>query len=356
MPHPRSLVLVAVALVAWLAPAAQARVPKDFIGITAEDVYAGSSGYRSSNLGSQASLGVGLTRQTFDWSSIERSKGSYDLSYVDNYVAATASRGIEVMPILFNAPRFYRRSRGTFACPPKSNKPMARFAQVLVRRYGPNGTLWKARPTVRKIPIRSWEVWNEPSLRQYWCGRPKARAYVKMLKAVGRAIKKLDRRAEIVTAGLPNSFQRGAVRLTRFIRQMYRAKAKRYFDILAINSYAKNRRALGKLLRGIRRLMNRARDRRAKIWITEIGWGDRGPRNRFVVGARGQASRISSSIAYIRKARRRLRLRGFVYFSWRDSKPYSGKDMWGLHTGLLTLSGAQKPAFSAFERAARRLR
>jgi hypothetical protein len=102
--------------------------------------------------------------------------------------------------------------------------------------------------------------------------------------------------------------------------------------------------------------MNRYHDRRAKIWITEMGWGDTGIRHRFVVGASGQASRITSSLRCIRKARRRLRLRGFIYFSWRDAEPYPPeyKNMWGLHTGLLTTSGTPKRAFSAFQKAARR--
>jgi hypothetical protein len=211
---------------------------------------------------------------------------------------------------------------------------------------------------LRKVPIRSWQLWGEANLRQYWCPKPNARAYVRMLKTVGRAIKKLDRRAEIVTAGFPDSLQRGAVRLRRYLAQIYRAGGRRYFNTLAINSYARNSRELGRLLRGVRRLMNRYHDRRARIWITEIGWGDKGPRHRFIVGARGQASRIRSSLSYIRKSRRRLRLRGFVYFSWRDGAPYAPayKDMWGLHTGLLTRDGRRKRAFAAFKTGVRRLR
>ncbi|MFL5865806.1 MAG: hypothetical protein ACJ766_01745 [Thermoleophilaceae bacterium] len=356
--RPVGLLLALAALVLALAPAAQARVPKDYIGITSEDVFAGSSSYRDSTISSQASMRIGLTRQTFDWSDIERSKGHYSLTAYDAYVAAEATHGMRVLPILFRAPGFYRRSHGRDACPPRSNKSMASFAQALVARYGPRGSLWKDRPGLRKVPIRSWEIWNEPSLAAYWCGKPKAKAYVKMLKTVGRAIKKRDRHAEIVTAGLPNSLLRRAVRLTKFIKQMYKAKAARYFDTLAINSYAKNKKALTHLLRSVRALMNRSHDRRAKIWITEIGWGDKGPRSRFIVGAKGQASRIKSSIAYIRKARRRLKLRGFVYFSWRDAGAYppAFQDLWGLHTGLLTRTGAQKPAFAAFQGAVRKLR
>ncbi len=104
--------------------------------------------------------------------------------------------------------------------------------------------------------------------------------------------------------------------------------------------------------------MNHYHDRRAKIWISEIGWGDEGPHHRFIVGSKGQASRIKGALGYIRKTRGRLRLRGFVYFSWRDAKPYppSYRDLWGLHTGLLTRSGAHKPAFGAFQTAVRRFR
>jgi hypothetical protein len=235
---------------------------------------------------------------------------------------------------------------------------MARFARVLVRRYGPRGSLWRSRPGLRKVPIRSWQIWNEPSLGIYWCGRARARSYVRMLKTVGRAIKRSDRRAEIVTAGIPPSRLRSAVRLTKYIKQMYRAGGRRYFTTLAINSYAKNRRELAHLLRTVRRLMNRRHDRRARIWITEIGWADRGPRHRFVVGDSGQASRINSSLGYVRRARHRLRLRGFVYYSWRDGRPYPPryKDMWGLHTGLLSRSGSRKLASSAFRGAVARMR
>ena len=74
-----------------------------------------------------------------------------------------------------------------------------------MRRYGPNGTLWAERPDVPKLPIRSWQIWNEPNLRLYWCGKPNAKQYVAMLRTVGTAIKQVDRGAHIVTAGLPDS-------------------------------------------------------------------------------------------------------------------------------------------------------
>ena len=208
--------------------------------------------------------------------------------------------------------------------PPARRGPMLRSPPThrrSSRRYGPNGTLWAEHPEVPALPIRSWQIWNEPNLGPYWCGKPNAKQYVAMLRAVGTAIKQVDRGAQIVTAGLPDSKLGYATPLKRFIDQMYAAKAAKYFDSLAINSYAKDERDLGRLLGGIRKQMNAHRDRGGQIWITEIGWGDRGPKHRFIVGEKGQADRIAKSFALIRKQRTKLRLRGVVYFSWRDGAP-----------------------------------
>jgi hypothetical protein len=354
-------VLIVCALALTLAQPAHARVPAGFVGLAAEDVFAGNQDYRTSNLSSMATLGVQSVRQTFDWAQIERSPGRYDLATYDDFVASCAAHGITVLPILFNTPLFYARkavSRPVY--PPKSNATFARFADALVRRYGPSGSLWRERPSVPRRPIRAWEFWNEPNLKLYFGNKPNAKQYVGLLAAGGGAVLKVDRGAQILTAGLPPSKLAGAVNLSRYIRQMYKAGAKRYFTHLAINSYARDQKELSRLLRGVRKIMNGrgARDRRAGIWVTEIGWGDRGPRHRFIVGASGQAKRVSKSLDVIRKQRRRLRLRGVVYFAWRDAKPYPPifRDLWGLHTGLLDIQGRPKPAFNAFKSAVGRLR
>lgn len=353
MTRPAVLALAAVlAALLALPPLASARVSRDFVGITAEDVFSGNADYRARNLEFQSRLGIGLIRQTFDWSAIERSRGSYDFAYHDEFVAAAASHGIRILPILFRPPAFHARTHPGATCAPRSNAPFAAFARALVRRYGPRGTLWRERPGLRKLPLRSWQIWNEPNLSQYWCGRPKARQYVAMLRAVGGAIKRVDRGADVVSAGLPPSKLGDAIWIEKYIAQMYAAGAARHFDTMAINSYAKDHKELGALLRSVRGIMNRRGDRRTRIWITELGWGDRGPQHRFVVGEQGQANRISKSLALIRKQRRRLRLRGVVYYSWRDGAPYAPKykDDWGLHTGLLDIHGAPKKALRAFGR------
>jgi hypothetical protein len=343
-----------------LAPAAGASpIGRDFVGVTAEDVFAGDAAYRASNLGAQSALGIGMLRQTFNWAEIELAPGQYDLRYHDAYVLAAASHGITILPVLFHTPAFHAgSSSGKAACPPSSNESLAAYAQALVRRYGPGGTLWAEHPDIAPLPIRSWQIWNEPNLRVYWCNKPNAKQYVAMLRTVGRAIKQVDGGAQIVTAGLPDSKLTGTVPMKRFIDQMYRAKAAKYVDSLAINSYARDHRELGRMLASIRKQMNARHDRRGQIWITEIGWGDRGPKHRYIVGEKGQATRIAKSLALIRKQRNKLRLRGVVYFCWRDAPPYAPdfKDMWGLHTGLLDINGQPKQGFNVFGRQLQALR
>ena len=48
----------------------------------------------------------------------------------------------------------------------------------------------------------------------------------------------------------PTASLASATPLKRFIDQMYAAKAAKYFDSLAINSYAKDDRELGRMLGG----------------------------------------------------------------------------------------------------------
>ena len=208
------------------------------------------------------------------------------------------------------------------------------------------------------MPIRSWQIWNEPNLSQYWRPRPNVREYVRMLRAAYQAIKRVDRRAEVVSAGLPASLQSGAIHFEKFVDGMYKAKGGRYFDTLAPNAYGRTAgdviRSMGKL----RRLMNSNGDHRGKIWITEIGWGTSGPRSRFNIGERRQAIEIPKLLRGLYRARGKLRMRGAIYFSWQDHRPYppAFKNQWGLHTGLFKLNGRPKPAYRAFKRVAPKLR
>ena len=178
--------------------------------MTSEDVLAGGSGYRAQTLATQRASGIGLLRQVrlgdhrVEPAPLSSSAGTTATCSTRRATACACCRSS-------STPSFYVRQRGLRACPPRRMAAMGVFARKLVRRYGPRGSLWRQNPGVRKVPIKSWQIWNEPNLRIYWCGRPRARAYARMLRVVGKSIRRVHRRAEIVTAGLPPSELSGTV-------------------------------------------------------------------------------------------------------------------------------------------------
>lgn len=300
--------------------------------------------------------GVAIVRSSFLWSQIERAPGQFDFSFYDRYVEQLARYRIRVLPVLFGSPRHYSSapsSRYPDRAQPRRQRQFARFAREVVRRWGPGGNFWRRNRGIPRMPIRSWQIWNEPNTSFYWSPRPSARRYAQMLAGASRAIKRVDRRAQIVLGGMPES--RFGMPVARYLQQLYRMGARRWFDSVAVHPYAPTAAGGVAIVERTRALMNRNRDRRARIWVTEYGWSSAGPRHRFRAGERGQASRVSRTLSLLWRRRGRLRLRGAIYAFWSDPPPYRS-DFWGLHVGLYRRDGTPKPAAAAFRRAALALR
>ena len=329
-----------------------------WLGMVSEDAFVARGAAQRDILAAQRRTGVQLLRQTFSWPAIEPRRGRYDFRAYDGYMAATARAGLQVLPLVFGAPAFRAATpaRGatvtaTTVQPPRRPAEMATFVTVLVKRYGPRGSFWRAHPSVPRRPIRAWQVWNEPNLPAYWGGRPSAKEYVALLRAVHRAVKAADPGAQTVTAGLPDS--RTGIGLDRYLRQMLAAGAKGTFDGLAIHPYAVTSDGVLSAAQRARRRLNDSGLRGASLWVTEFGWSSGGPRSSFTVGEKRQATLVLQTITGLAEQAPALRLRSIVYYNWRDAPPYRGKgDFWGLHTGLLNQDGSGKPALSTYFQAA----
>ena len=345
--------LIALACLLAVVPAAHAGLPQGFVGIYGDDAFYGDSQYRQMQLTVEARMGVGTIRQPFEWYRVERSPGRYDWSAYDGYVADAAKAGMSILPMLIAPPAFESSrpassvSRAMF--PPKSNAEYARWVASAVRRYGPSGSFWRANPSLPFVPIRSWQVWNEPNIPNFWRSGVNAKEYVALLRAASTAIREADPHAEVVAAGLPNSNL--GVPFLDYLERMYRAGARGLFDTLAIHPYSHDVAGLLDLVERARLVMDRWHDH-SKLWITEFGWSTGGDASAFRVSERGQADRIAAALSALAAQRRALRLRGFVLFKWKDSVAPTalGGDPWPLHTGLLDADGLPKPGFWAFAR------
>ena len=333
-------------------------LPSDFLGIVTNDAFAAHAGAQAQILADERRTGVELVRETFDWAAIEPTPGRFDFSRYDAFMVACARAGLRVLPIVFGRPRFEPAQHpaggqvsATTTFAPARLRDFAVFAAALARRYGPHGTFWRSHPTLAAQAIRSWQIWNEPNLPVYWGGRPDAAGYVAMLTAAARAIRVVDPGAEIVTAGIPDSSI--GVPLNRYVRAMLAAGAARSADTLAINPYASSDSGVVAATEAVRQLLDEDGHAATRIWVTEIGWASGGPGSSFTVGAVAQARFVLGALTTLGRLAPTLRLRGVVYFDWRDAPPYPGGiNFWGLHTGLVSENGIGKAALSAFYQAA----
>ena len=94
--------------------------------------------------------------------------------------------------------------------------------------------------------------------------------------------------------------------------------------------------------------MRRFGDTDKPIWITEVGWADRGTPPGLVVGPQGQANYLKQMFELAWANRDRLGIAGVVWYSLNDTPG----PLWVGHCGLFTVAGHAKPAWNALAQVA----
>ena len=374
---PRTLVALTLAVAALLlaaAPAAQARVPFGWVGTVADGPLLLNPAVdfdREADV--MAGAGIESMRVVLSWRDAQRyaswddvpltvrdryrDEGGVptDFSRADRVIGAAAQRGMTVLPVIMIAPDWAARHPGAFSSPPKGTDAYARFASALTRRYGPGGSFWTEHPELRPRPVRAWQIWNEPSMREFWHDRPWAKDYVALLRAARIEIKRADPKAKIVLAGLPNKSWND-------LRRIYRIRgARRYFDAVAFHPFTGKVGGVVEILRRNRRVMRRYRDARTPLYVTELSWPSaRGKVDRsygIETTERGQATRARKALRVLAKHRRSLRIKGVYWYTWmtadeRDDYPFDYAGASRLRDGKVV----RKPAFYALRKTALQLR
>ena len=297
---------------------------------------------------------------------------AYDWSVYDRTVTYAQRYGMKVVFAIVGTPPWANRAAGVNVAP-RSVLDLERFATAAARRY--NGT-FKGADGSNLPAVRSWLAWNEPNnpafLRPQFrkvAGRQVIQSaidYAKICNAVVKGVRKTTIGASKVACGVtaprgnnnPNS-SRPAVSPLPFLRAMKRAGAKG-FDAYAHHPYygapretpstppppgihgnAATAITLGNLnllIAEVTRLYGNKR-----IWITEYGYQTNPPDRIFGVTRANQAKYLTQSYGI---AKRHPRIDMFLWFLLRDERRLVD----GWQSGLLTASGAKKPAFAAFQK------
>jgi len=297
--------------------------------------------------GVMRAAGVESQRIPFNWDLIQSDRDEPpDWSDIDRKVLAAAANGMSVLGLVVGSPAWASTHPGTPLSPPKDPAAYGDFMRLCIARYGPFGTFWSEHPEVPAIPIRAWQVWNEPNLSAYFSVQPFAKPYVRLLRAARNAIKAADPGATVVMAGLANFSWSDLERL-------YKAHVKGLFDIAAVHPFSGFPANSVKIVRYNRRVMDRYGDRRKPIWLTELTWTSAKGKTKNIhnweTTESGQAKRLAKGYELYVKARRKLRLQRIYWYTWAgyDSPPNSF-DYSGLRHSDADGHFSDKPALAAF--------
>jgi hypothetical protein len=336
----RHLVIAATLIICLALPAgAQAAAPRAFYGVMA------AQDPSSSEIARMGAGKVGTLRINLVWGAVQSSESSaLNWSYYDSIIGAAAQQGIRVLPTVYSSPSWVADASNH---PPTGRflGPFRAFVQGAAQRYGANGSFWSENPSIPKLPVTDWQLWNEMNSPSFWFTKPNPKQYVQLLKTFSGGIKSGDPSAKVVLGGLFRTPRiRNGIPLDRYLPGIYRAKGKKYFDAVALHPYSTTPRDALRAVRDTRQVMARFKDKKAKLWITEVGWATGGVATPLTVSPQRQASYLRKTFGLLAKNRKRMKIAGVVWYSWRDLPG----GIWFNHTGLFTETLDPKPSWSAF--------
>ncbi len=296
--------------------------------------------------------GIGTIRQYVFWDRIETSPGTFDWSRTDALFDDLSARGMRILPTLLYTPAFYssRPEGSTYRAQfrPSDPQTMARFAAVIVKRYGAGGSYWcpivALQPLCRTpyLPVQTWEVWNEPDYTSWWGGKPDPAEYAPLLKAVAASIRSADPTALVELASLTNA---GGSKDNGYLESLYALGARDDFDVLSLNPYAPSVGGMMAYLRGQRAVATRYGDADKPIRITEYGWATGGRSSVNVTTENCQAALLHAATSKLVAVRDELNLQAVTQFRWQDAA--QDTTAWPDHAGVLRSDSTDKPAHAA---------
>ncbi|MGE3912832.1 MAG: endo-1,4-beta-xylanase, partial [Chloroflexota bacterium] len=231
--------------------------------------------------------GFGWQKTLFQWRNIEPQKGKFDWEESDRIVKASKAAGVKILARLDFQPQWARSDRAENG-PPDNYQDYADFVSALVKRYSSSSSIGR---------IHAIQVWNEQNLNIEWGGaainQQQAADYVRLLKTAYEAAKEADPAVTVVTGGVAQTGTDNdqARPDDVYVRWMYEAGAKPYFDVLGAHghgykapptvspdeavsnpSWGGHRFFVFRRVEDMRKIMEEFGDSDKQIWLLEFGW------------------------------------------------------------------------------------
>ena len=338
--------LAALSVCAPLAADATARVPKDFFGIDVGPLINASSEYMDSQLAAMAADGLQAVRaQAATAMPPTPFTRDYYWSDDDRFELSAAAAGLRWYPFVAYAPLTFRGGVGPRPTAPKRVRDYAAYAAALAQRYGPGGSFWQEHPGLPRLPVTTYEIWNEENSTVYW--RPQRTAperYAELYLAARKAIKRVQPGARVIVGGLAVGGSGSTIDEMHFLRRMFahRPSLRRKLDGVAFHPY---QRSVGNVYARIARLrgaLDKLAGPRVPIDITEVGWS-----HKFFPEPARAADLTRLALELPRSDCNIARL---VVFDWSDPFDIDGG------SGLMKMDGSTLPSGRAYFHAVKRMR
>ena len=165
----RCLLAVMCLSLACVAGTSEARLPKDFFGIDAGELMGEAEMYMDGHARAMASGGLQVVRAeaTTEMPPTPLTRAFYWVDE-DTFELSLAAAGLRWYPFIAYAPLTFRGGGRSHPTAPKRIPDYAAFAAALARRYGPRGSFWQEHPGLPKLPVTTYEIWNEENSTAYW--------------------------------------------------------------------------------------------------------------------------------------------------------------------------------------------
>jgi polysaccharide biosynthesis protein PslG len=157
---------------------------------------------------------ITFVRASVDWVAFEPEPplgGQHQFEYggTDAWVRALAEQGLRwyVVGVGASTPAWAALPAAVEAgcggrAPPAEPGHTAAMMAAIAERYGRAGTFWSENPDLLELPVRDYEVWNEPNHGAFWCPAPNPAAFAEHLMEASAQVRAVDRQARIVLGGL----------------------------------------------------------------------------------------------------------------------------------------------------------
>lgn len=347
------LILLAVAaagVMVAIASPRQADVPKGFpqgfFGVGLAEVPSAQEFDR------MRSGGVETARFQLYWPEVQPDDSEFDWGVFDEVIGEAARVGIQILPVVNGTPPWLSGDPTTLPVQtPAQRRAWSGFIAAAAARYGPGGRFWRSHPGIPELPVRAWQIWNEPNFF-YFAERVSPRDYARLVEAARRGLDRTAPAARLILAGLfgrpprPGPQARPAA---SFLSQVYDNVDRQAFDAVALHPYSPSAQQIRPVIEEVRDVMQENGDAGRELWITELGWGS-GFGSGFEKGLYGQVAELSTAFSLFER-NPGWRVPAVYWFAWQDT---GGCDFCDT-TGLTRENGTVKPAWLAFREYAERL-